>query len=156
MPPAERHGARTSNVDPNRRPSNAGRYLFLLILGLVLGAIATVMAMRAIQQRKDPFPHALMHVQQWHMGQLKADMEQNRCNATDILPHLQALRVTANDIDAAFPNLRDDTRFTAASAAMRAAADKAIANPPLTCDGVGAAMKSIGETCKGCHQDFRG
>ena len=145
-----------SNVDPNRRPSNAGRYLFLLILGLVLGAIATVMAMRAIQQRKDPFPHALMHVQQWHMGQLKADMEQNRCNATDILPHLQALRVTANDIDAAFPNLRDDTRFTAASAAMRAAADKAIANPPLTCDGVGAAMKSIGETCKGCHQDFRG
>jgi cytochrome c556 len=97
-----------------------------------------------------------MHVQQWHMGQLKADMEQNRCNATDILPHLQALRVTANDIDAAFPDLRDDTRFTTASASMRAATDKAIANPPLTCDGVGATMKSIGETCKACHQDFRG
>lgn len=145
-----------SDIDPNRRPSNAGRYLFLLILGLVLGVIATVMAMRAMEQRKDPFPHALMHVQQWHMGQLKGDMEQNRCNATDILPHLQALRVTANDLDAAFPDLRDDTRFTTASAAMRAATDKAIANPPLTCDGVGATMKSIGETCKGCHQDFRG
>lgn len=145
-----------SDIDPNRRPSNAGRYLFLLILGLVLGVIATVMAMRAMEQRKDPFPHALMHVQQWHMGQLKGDMEQNRCNATDILPHLQALRVTANDLDAAFPNYRDDTRFTTASAAMRAATDKAIANPPLTCDGVGATMKSIGETCKGCHQDFRG
>lgn len=144
-----------SDVDPNRRPSNAGRYLFLLILGLVLGVIATVMAMRALEQRKDHFPDALMHVQQWHMGQLRADMEANRCNATDILPHLQALRVTANDLDAAFPNLRDDTRFTTASAAMRAATDKAIANPPLTCDGMGAAMKSIGETCKGCHQDFR-
>ena len=145
-----------SNIDPNRRPSNAGRYLFLLILGLVLGAIATVMAMRALNERKDHFPEALMHVQQWHMGQLKADMEQNRCNATDVIPHLQALRMTANDLDAAFPDLRDDQRFAAASSAMRAAVDKAVASPPLTCEGVGATMKSLGETCKGCHQDFRG
>src|SRR5690606_31464040 len=63
-------GAAMSNVDPNRRPSSLGRYLFLLILGLVLGAVATVMALRAIEQRKDHFPDALMHVQQWHMGQL--------------------------------------------------------------------------------------
>ena len=144
-----------SNVDPNRKPSNAGRYLFLLALGLVLGAIATVMVLRALEQRKDHFPESLMRVQQWHMGQLKADMQQNRCNATDILPHLQALRMTANDIDAAFPDLHDDQRFGTASSAMRAAMDKAIASPPLTCEGVGATMKSIGEACKGCHQDFR-
>ena len=145
-----------SNADPNRRPSNASRYLFLLILGLVLGAVATVMALRALEQRKDHFPDALMHVQQWHMGQLKTDMEQNRCNATDILPHLQALRMTATDLDAALPDLRDDQRFTTASSAMRATMDKVIANPPLTCEGLGAAMKDIGETCKGCHQDFKG
>ena len=145
-----------SNVDPNRKPSNAGRYLFLLILGLVLGVVATVMAMRALEQRKDHFPEALMHVQQWHMGQLKGDMEQNRCNATDVLPHLQALRLSANDLEAAFPDLRDDARFKTAASAMRAAADKAVANPPLTCEGVGAAMKSLGESCKACHQDFRG
>ena len=144
-----------SSVDPNRRPSNAGRYLFLLILGLVLGVVATVMAMRALEQRKDHFPEALMQVQQWHMGQLKGDMEQNRCNATDVLPHLQALRVSANDLEAAFPDLRDDARFKTAASAMRAAADKAVANPPLTCEGVGAAMKSLGESCKACHQDFR-
>ena len=145
-----------SNADPNRHPSNASRYLFLLILGLVLGAVATVMALRALEQRKDHFPDALMHVQQWHMGQLKGDMEQNRCNATDVLPHLQALRVSANDLEAAFPDLRDDARFKTAASAMRAAADKAVANPPLTCEGVGAAMKSLGESCKACHQDFRG
>ena len=144
-----------SNVDPNRKPSHAGRYLFLLLLGLVLGAIGTVMALRAIEARKDHFPEALMHVQQWHMGQLKADMEQNRCNATDVLPHLQALRMTANDLDAAYPDLRDDQRFKTASAGMRAAMDKIVANPPLTCEGVGAAMGQIGETCKACHQDFR-
>lgn len=144
-----------SSIDPNRKPSNFGRYLFLLILGLVLGAIATVMALRAIEARKDHFPESLMHVQQWHMGQLKADMEQNRCNATDVLPHLQALRMTANDLDAAFPDLREDQRFATASSAMRAAMDKAIAAPPLSCPALGEAMKSIGETCKGCHQDFR-
>lgn len=145
-----------SNTNPNRKPSNAGRYLFLLILGLVLGVVATVMAMRALEQRKDPFPDALMHVQQWHMGQLKTDMEQNRCAATDVLPHLQALRTTANDLDAAFPELADDQRFQAASAAMRAATDKAVSNPPLSCEGIGATMKSLGEGCKGCHQDFKG
>ncbi|MEO5629915.1 MAG: cytochrome c [Thermomonas sp.] len=144
-----------SSPDPNRRPSSAGRYLFLLVLGLALGVIATVMVLRTLDQRKDHFPQALMQVQQWHMGQLKADMEQNRCNATDILPHLQALRMTANDIDAAFPDLGDDQRFGVASSAMRATMDKVMTNPPLTCDGVGAAMKEIGESCKGCHQDFK-
>ena len=144
-----------SSTDPNRRPSNAGRYLFLMLLGLVLGAIATVMVLRALDQRRDPFPEALMYVQQWHMDQLKADMEQNRCNATDVLPHLQALRMTSNDLEAAFPGLKEDQRFGVASSAMRATMDKAVANPPLTCEGVGAAMKSIGEGCKGCHQDFR-
>ena len=144
-----------SSPDPNRRPSNAGRYLFLLLLGLALGAIATVMALRALEQRKDHFPEALMQVQGWHMGQLKGDMAQNRCNATDILPHLQALRMTANDIDAAFPDLREDQRFGVASSAMRATMDKVISSPPLTCEGVGAAMKEINDSCKGCHQDFK-
>ena len=144
-----------SSTDPNRRPSNAGRYLFLLLLGLVLGAIATVMVLRALDQRRDPFPEALMYVQQWHMDQLKVDMEQNRCNPTDVLPHLQALRMTSNDLEAAFPGLKEDQRFGVASSAMRATMDKVVANPPLTCEGVGAAMKSIGEGCKGCHQDFR-
>lgn len=47
-------------------------------------------------------------------------METNRCNATDVLPHLQALRMTANDLESAFPDLRDDERFRTAASAMRA------------------------------------
>ncbi len=143
-----------SSPDPNRRPSAAGRYLFLLILGLVLGAVATVMLLRTLEARKDHFPESLMYVQAWHMDQLKANMQQNRCNATDILPHLQALRMTATDIDAAFADLREDKRFSAASSEMRAMMDKIITSPPLTCEGLGAAMKDIGRSCKGCHQDF--
>lgn len=137
------------------RSSNAGRYLFMIILGFVLGIVATVMLLRAWNARRDHFPEALMQVKGWHMGQLKAAMEQNRCNATDILPHLQTLRATANDLEPGFPDLRDDERFKTAAAAMRGALDKAIAAPPLSCESVAATMKSVGDTCKGCHRDFR-
>jgi cytochrome c556 len=132
------------------------RYFFLFVVGLLVGVVATVMAMRALQARRDPFPDALMHVQQWHMGQLKANLDANRCNATDTLPHLAALRFTADDIEPAFPELRDDARFTKAASDLRAALDAARANPPLNCAGVGAVMKDVGATCKACHQDFRG
>ncbi|MGX5673465.1 cytochrome c [Thermomonas sp. XSG] len=150
-----------SNPDPAGKPaatrsSNAGRYLFLLILGLVVGAIATVMAMRALDARKDHFPDSLMEVQGWHMGQLKAAMEQNRCGATDVLPHLQTLRMLGNDLEPAFPDLRDDERFRTAAAAMRAAADKAVSAPPLSCQSLAGTMKSLGDSCKACHRDFRG
>lgn len=131
------------------------RYFFLFLIGLLMGVIGTVMAMRALDARKDHFPESLMHVQQWHMGQLKANVEQNRCNATDTLPHLAALRTTADSIEPAFPNLRDDERFAKAASQLRAALDAARANPPLNCAGVGAAMQEIGEACKACHQDFR-
>jgi hypothetical protein len=82
-------------------------------------------------------------------------MDQNRCNATDTLPHLQALRTMADDIEPAFPDLADDARFTRAASEMRAVLDKTRANPPLNCAGVGAAMQDIGGACKACHQDFR-
>lgn len=132
------------------------RYFFLFLVGLVAGVICTVMAMRALEARKDHFPDSVMQVQQWHMGQLKANMDHNRCNATDTLPHLQALRTMADDIEPAMPDLRDDERFAKAASQLRAALDSARANPPLNCAGVGAAMKEIGAACKACHQDFRG
>ena len=132
------------------------RYFFLFLVGLVAGVICTIMAMRALEARKDPFHESVMHVQQWHMGQLKSNTEQNRCNATDTLPHLQALRTMADDIEPAFPDLRDDERFTKAASQLRAALDSARANPPLNCAGIGAAMQEIGAACKACHQDFRG
>jgi hypothetical protein len=131
------------------------RYFFLFLVGLLVGAVGVVMAMRAIDARKDHFPESVMHVQQWHMGKLKSNIDQNRCNATDTLPHLQALRAMADDIEPAFPDLADDARFTKAASDLRAAVDQARANPPLNCAGVGAAMRDIGGACKACHQDFR-
>jgi hypothetical protein len=135
--------------------SNASRYLFLFLIGLVVGIIGTFMGMRAYNASRDHFPTSVMEVQGWHMGQLKADIDQNRCAATDTLPHLQALRTMANDIEPAFGEMRDNTRFTKHASDLRATLDKALASPPLNCAGVGATLASLGEDCKSCHQDFR-
>ncbi len=143
------------STTPAPKSSNATRYLFLFLIGLVAGIVATVMAVRAIDARKDHFHGAVMHVQQWHLGQLKSNVEQNRCGATDTLPHLQALRTMANDIEPAFPDLREDQRFMQHTSQMRAALDGALATPPLNCQGVGTTVGKIGEACKACHQDFR-
>jgi hypothetical protein len=147
--------------DPKPHPrgashGNGARYLALLLLGLVVGAICTVMAMRALEARQDQFPGSIMHVQQWHFGQLRNAVEQNRCSASDSLPHLEALRVMANDLEPAFPDLRDDKRFIDSSSQLRGVLDVALATRPADCTALGETTAAIGQACKACHQDFRG
>lgn len=147
--------------DPNpgtasaARKSNASRYLFLFLLGLVVGAVGVVMALRAWDARKDHFPESLMYVQGWHTTRLADAVKQNRCAATDTLPHLRALRTTTDDLERAFPGLADDQRFTAAASKIRGTLDAALASPPLNCEAVAALNQQIGSDCKACHQDFR-
>lgn len=143
------------NTDTTKSGSPAARYLLLFLLGLVVGVIATIMVMRALDARTDKYPGSLMHVQQWHLGQLRGDLESNRCSANDALPHLQALRLMADDLEAAFPDLADDQRFAGHATELRARLDAAIASPPSDCPATGAALARIGEGCKACHQDFR-
>lgn len=139
----------------NARKGNGSKYLFLFLLGLVVGVVGVVMGLRAWDARKDHFPDALMHVQGWHMGQLAKAVEQNRCAATDTLPHLKALRTTADDLERAFPGLADDQRFAAAASKLRGTLDGGLSSPPMNCEGVAALNKDIGAACKACHQDFR-
>jgi hypothetical protein len=140
------------------RPKSSAfsRYFFVLLLGLVIGAIMTVMLLRTLEARKDHFHGSVMHVQQWHLKQLGNKASENRCAATDTIPHLKALRTMADDIEPAFPDERDDERFVKHASTLRASLDAALASPPINCEGVNAAAAKIGESCKGCHQDFKG
>lgn len=148
----------TPNQTPTSKPSGntAARYLFLFLVGLAVGAVATVMAMRALDARKDHYPEAVMEVMSAHVGALRRNVEQNRCSATDTIPHLQTLRTMANDIEPAFRDLREDARFAGHASDLRASLDGALSSPPLACNGVEAALKQVGANCKACHQDFRG
>lgn len=146
----------TVHDQPPRKPSAASRYLFVLLIGLVIGAVATVMLMNAWKARQDPFPDSLMHVMQWHAKQLNDNVQQNRCSATDTIPHLQSLRALANNLEPAFPGDADDERFGQHASTLRATLDTSVGAPPLNCAGVGDVAKKIGDGCKACHQDFRG
>ena len=144
---------------PRTPPSSAGRYLFVFLLGLVLGVVAVVMLLRTLEGRRtwqDHYPVATMQLMAAHSAQLRQKLDANRCAATDVLPHLQALRTLGNDLDPAFRDLRENTRFSAHTGGFRATLDAALAAPPLNCGGLKATLESIGTDCKACHTDFRG
>lgn len=143
---------------PAARPNAAARYLFMLLIGLVVGVVGTVMTLNAIESGKswrDRYPLATMHLLQAHSAQLAAKVKGNRCTVSDSLPHLQALRTLANDLEPAFPGLADDARFSEHSASMRASLDGALANPPGDCESLGEVTSKVGESCRSCHQGFR-
>ncbi len=139
-----------------KKPSAASRYLFLFLIGLVVGIICTVMAMRALQARQDPFPDSVMHVMARHASQLDDKVKQNRCAATDTVPHVRTLRAMANDLETAFPGLADDQRFKSHTSQYRGDLDAALSAPPTDCVAAGTLVKKVGADCKACHQDFRG
>ena len=146
----------STTPDQARPKSSAfGRYFFVFLLGAVLGAIGVVLALNAWNARKDHFPESVMHVQEWHLKQLGTKAAESHCNATDTIPHLKGLRTMADDLERAFPDLSDDERFVKQASGMRSTLDEALSAPPINCEGVNAVAAKIGESCKGCHQDFR-
>ena len=143
---------------PRKPPSAASRYLFVFLLGLVIGVVALVMLLRAMDARKtwrDRYPDAPMQVLAAQTAQLRENVAANRCSPTDTLPYLQSLRSLGNDFERAFPDLRDDPRFVQHAAQYRGTLDTALAAPPLGCEGVQQAAAKVGDACKACHQDFR-
>ena len=139
-----------------KKPSAASRYLFLFLVGLVVGPICTVLALRALQARQHPFPGSEMHVMAKHSGLLADKVKQNRCAATDTIPHVRTLRAMANDLEMAFPGIADDQRFKTHTSQFRADLDAALSTPPTDCAAAATLVEKVGADCKACHQDFRG
>jgi cytochrome c556 len=140
---------------PARRASAAYRYLFVAGLGLLVGLIATVMVSRALQARQDPFPTSLMQVMSRQTDLLRDAQAQNRCSLADSVPRLQTLRSLSNDLDLAFPALKDSAQFQQHASALRATLNTALAAPPTDCVAMGQLIEKIQTDCKACHQDFR-
>ncbi len=134
--------------------SQASRFLFLFLLGLLVGAVATVMALRALQARQDPFPDSVMHVMSRQTEVLKQNIAANRCTTSDALPRLQTLRAVGNDLESAFPDLAEDQRFITHASQLRATLDGTLSAPPAGCPDTKAALAKISDTCKACHDDF--
>jgi len=143
---------------PPPASSNAGRYLFMFLLGLVLGSVAVVMGWRALEARKtwqDRYPPATMHLFQAHTAQLQQLAKAHRCTAADTLIHLEMLRHLGNELEPAFAELGNDRRFVEHAAQLRAVLDQALTVPPQQCEQLASVQADIGAACKACHQDFR-
>ncbi|PTA72196.1 MULTISPECIES: cytochrome c [unclassified Stenotrophomonas] len=143
------------NASPPRRLSSAHRYLFVLCLGLLIGLVATVMVGRVLQARRDPFPDSLMQVMQRQSQLLQQAQQQNRCSLADSVPRLQALRLLSNDLDLAFPGLKDSAQFQQHASRLRGTLNAALAAPPSDCTALAKVVETVQSDCRACHQDFR-
>jgi len=153
-----RNPEQSASSRPAAATSRAGRYLFVFLLGLVLGIVAVVMGLRALDAGKtwqDHYPVASMQLLVAHSAQLDRLGQAHRCTAGDLGPHLLMLRYLGNELEPAFADLANDRRFIEHAGAFRGTLDAALANPPRTCEQLAAVQADISAACKACHRDFR-
>ncbi len=110
---------------------------------------------RALQARRDPFPDSLMQVMQRQADLLQQAQQQNRCSLADSVPRLQVLRLLSNDLDQAFPGLKDSRQFQQHASQYRADLNAALASPPIDCNALAQQVQALQDDCRACHQDFR-
>jgi cytochrome c556 len=131
------------------------RLLVLFLVGLAVGALGTLIAINALN-RGTAYPNAVMAMMGQQMKAIDRSVKANHCAATDLVPRLQTLRFVANDIEPAFAGDIDDPQFNRYAADLRAAADGALANPPVSCAAASATLSNLGKACDSCHRDFKG
>ena len=130
------------------------RTVVLFLVGLVVGALCTLIAVNALH-RGTAYPNAVMAMMGQQMKALDHSVKASRCASTDLTPRLQTLRFVANDIEPAFTDLQQDAQFGRYAAGLRAAADAALMTPPASCAAATAALDRLGKACDSCHRDFK-
>ncbi|WP_236550998.1 hypothetical protein [Luteimonas sp. 9C] len=145
--------------DARTAGASAAGYLVVFVIGLLAGLVLVVVMLRTLDARKtwqDRYPTALMQLYQAQMAQLSATLDANRCAPAETVSHLHTMRALSNDLEPAFPDLRDHRGFVAHAADARRVLDAALATPPQDCARLRTTLHAIGETCNACHQDMRG
>ncbi|WP_045728985.1 cytochrome c [Xanthomonas sp. GPE 39] len=133
----------------------ASRYLLVLIAGILIGLTVTVVGLRVVQARQDPFPRSLMQVMSKQLRLLERARALHHCNTPDTQAPLHTLRLLSGELDTAFPELNDDSRFREHAAALRAQVETTLATPPADCTALAQARQAIEGRCDACHRDFR-
>lgn len=145
-------------TEPIRPPSAASRYAVAFVIGLVSGLFALLVILRVVESRRTwdtCYPGALMHLYQAQLAQLHGDLAAGTCSPARALPRLETMRALSNDLEPAFPDLRDQRRFVAHGDQLRDAIDLAVVSPPDTCAALEMRLHDMQRTCNECHRDFR-
>ena len=130
------------------------RVIAMLLIGLFVGVLGTVTLMNVLRS-ETPYNHTVMNVLGEQMGALRGMRESKQCDVAESTRRLTLLHAIAGEVDGAFLPVGDDDAFRKHSAAMQARIADALAAPPADCAALVATSKSIGATCKACHEQFR-
>lgn len=128
------------------------RAALLIVLGLAIGVLGSVFAMRALSER-NPFPQALMVTMGFHRHQLQQAVKGQHCEAGANLNQLQHMQMIAADVPAAFPDAPQP--FKDLSGQLHSALQKAAQSAPADCPALAAALKPVDQACQQCHQQYR-
>ncbi|NIK32337.1 hypothetical protein FHY15_001467 [Xanthomonas arboricola] len=139
---------------PPTEQSRASRYAFLLVLGILIGLVCTVMVARVLQAKRNPVPDSLMQVMAYQLRALQPGAG-GGCNLTRQRARLQSLRLLADELEPAFPDIGEDRRFGEHASALRTFLDQAQRTPPADCAALAALRPQINDACEACHRDFR-
>jgi hypothetical protein len=130
------------------------RSLVALIVGLLVGALLTVVALNSMK-KGTAYPNGVMAVMSAQMGQLDGRIKAKACAGPDLEANLGTLVALGNDLEPAFLPTADDEAFSKYAADYRAAVDTALATPIANCGDASKALNAISATCKACHQQFK-
>jgi cytochrome c556 len=131
------------------------RAVAMLVVGIAVGALGAVTAVGAM--KKDiPIQKASMTLMRHHFGALRKMGEGGQCDAVAIQRHLSGMQSLSREFDAFLPTGGDDASFTHHAGEFGSAIDAAVAAPPADCAALASTNQTLGGTCKGCHDEFRG
>lgn len=131
------------------------RSVVALILGLLVGAMLTVIALNSMK-KGTAYPNGVMAVMSAQMGQLDGRIKAKACAGPDLEANLGTLVALGNDLEPAFLPTPDDEAFSTYASDYRSAVDAALAAAPANCEDASKALNAISATCKACHQQFKG
>ncbi|HET7359670.1 MAG TPA: cytochrome C [Rhodanobacteraceae bacterium] len=129
------------------------RLLFVLLLGLVVGAVAANMVGNTLRLRH-AYTRGVMAVMQHHLAALQDEAHGGQCPAATTMLHLRRMQAASTDILPAF-GAGVDAGFHKHADRLHDALGQALRQTPADCPALAAAAQRIGDTCDACHRIYR-
>ncbi len=127
------------------------RHVVTLIIGLLVGVILSITAMRTLNARKDAYPEALMNVMKHELIAANQAATKPACNEN--ANALDKLTLLSNDIITAMPD--EGTPDRVFHQYITNLHDKVLAAGQSDCAQRKEALTEVKHACDDCHRDYR-
>ncbi len=130
------------------------RYLILLGLGMLLGALAASTALNAFAHR-DAYPRGVMNVLQHHYGNLRERLRDPKCATVAAGADRAMLAALTEEIASSqYGSAAPDAPFREYADRLRGAVAD-LPPQPAACRELAPIVTRIGNACDACHRQYR-